>query len=64
MRLLLGGLKSYLPIRPAKYKGTGGTVSGAYCYTVWLRHLSLIAKHLRGRAFHPRTAVELRKSVV
>jgi hypothetical protein len=43
-RLLIGGLKSYLPI-PSDYKGTGGTVTGAYCYSVWLRHLSLIAKH-------------------
>ena len=59
MRLLLGGLKSYLPIPAATYKGTGGTVSGAYCYTVWLRHLSLNTKYLRGRAFHPGTVVEL-----
>jgi hypothetical protein len=57
-RLLLGGLKSYLPLPAAKFKGTGGSVSGAYCYTVWLRHLSAIAHHLR-HAVHPRTVVEL-----
>jgi hypothetical protein len=58
LRLLLGGLKSYLRVRPTAYLGTGGTISGAYCYSVWLRHLSLIAKHL-GRPIHPATVVEL-----
>lgn len=57
-RLLLGGIKSYFPIRPAKYLGTGGTGSGAYCYSVWLRHLSFIAKYL-GNPLHPSTVLEL-----
>lgn len=56
-RLILGGLKSYLPLPVAKYKGTGGTVTGRYCYSVWLRHLTLIARHVPG--FHPRSLVEL-----
>ncbi|MFL5606158.1 MAG: hypothetical protein ACJ8AD_06925, partial [Gemmatimonadaceae bacterium] len=56
-RLILGGLKSYLPLPLAKYKGTGGTVTGAYCYSVWLRHLTLIARHVG--AFQPRRMVEL-----
>jgi hypothetical protein len=56
-RLILGGLKSYLPVPAAKYKGTGGTVTGLYCYSVWLRHLTLIARHVG--AFQPRAMVEL-----
>jgi hypothetical protein len=55
-RLLLGGIKSYLPI-PSNYKGTGGSVTGAYCYSVWLRHLTLIDRHVPG--FRPRVVVEL-----
>lgn len=58
-RLLWGGLKSFLPLPPAKYKGTGGTVSGAYCYSVWLRHLSFIAAHVGRDAVKPATVVEL-----
>jgi hypothetical protein len=56
-RLLLGGLKSYLPIRPSNYKGTGGTTTGQYCYSVWLRHLSLIARHTG--LLRPRVLVEI-----
>ncbi|MEO7458367.1 MAG: class I SAM-dependent methyltransferase [Gemmatimonadaceae bacterium] len=56
-RLLIGGLKSYLPVELSKYKGTGGTVTGAYCYSVWLRHLSRIRE--RVPAFDPSVLVEL-----
>ena len=45
-RLVLGGLKSYLPVRLSSYKGTGGTVTSAYCYSVWLRHLSIIKRSI------------------
>src|SRR5436305_500844 len=58
-RLLLGGIKSYLPLPGAGYKGTGGTVTGAYCYAVWLRHLTLIARYLGGAAVPRGTVVEL-----
>ena len=56
-RLILGGLKSYLPLPAAKYKGTGGSVTGRYCYSVWLRHLILISRHVP--SFRPRVMVEL-----
>ena len=59
LRLILGGMKSYLPLPQDQYKGTGGTVSGAYCYTVWLRHLSLIHQFLGGVTFDPKIVVEL-----
>jgi hypothetical protein len=57
MRLLLGGLKSYLPIGTSSYTGTGGTVGGSYCYSVWLRHLTLICRSVPG--FRPRAMAEL-----
>lgn len=56
-RLLLGGVKSYLPIQIKSYKGTGGSTTGEYCYSVWLRHLSIIKHHLPD--FHPGVVVEL-----
>lgn len=56
-RLLIGGLKSYLPLPTTKYKGTGGTLTGRYCYSVWLRHRSLIARYVKG--FSARKMVEL-----
>jgi len=56
-RLLLGGLKSYLPL-PFDYTGTGGSVTGAYCYSVWLRHLTMLAKHA-GESRPPRVLVEI-----
>ena len=42
MRLLLGGLKSYLPLPARAFTGTGGTDAAGYCYSVWLRHLRLL----------------------
>ena len=57
LRPILGGLKSYLPVRLASYKGTGGTTSGDYCYAVWLRHLSIIDRFVH--PFRPRVVVEL-----
>lgn len=42
LRQLLYGLLSYLPgIPDSLYKGTGGTDSAQYCYSIWLRHLVL-----------------------
>jgi hypothetical protein len=57
-RLILGGLKSYLPIPERKYKGTGGTSNAGYSYSVWFRHLYWVS-HFLGKEFHPRTVVEL-----
>ena len=56
-RLLLGGLKSLLPVSPSRYTGTGGSSSSRYCYSVWLRHLLLT--HGAGLDTRPRTLVEL-----
>jgi hypothetical protein len=41
LKLAAGGLKGYLPFL-ASYRGTGGTISSRYCYSVWLRHFTLI----------------------
>ena len=58
IRLMLGGLKSFLPaLRAEGYKGTAGTVSGAYCYSVWMRHQALIAKAVPDH--RPKVVVEL-----
>lgn len=56
LRLLLGGLKGYLPV-PWDYTGTGGSTSFDYCYAVWLRHLVLV--HQQGLDTRPATLVEL-----
>lgn len=42
LRLLLGGVKSALPFVRSSYRGTGGTADARYCYSIWLRHLSLL----------------------
>ena len=57
LRLMLGGLKSYFPVLHAGYKGAVGQTTGAYCYSVWLRHLSIIVRALP--SFAPRVVVEL-----
>lgn len=41
---IYGGLKSYLP-KINEFRGTGGTDNSEYCYSVWLRHLSLADEH-------------------
>ena len=57
LRLMLGGLKSYFPVLHAGYKGAVGQTTGAYCYSVWLRHLTLITKAVP--TFAPAVVVEL-----
>lgn len=58
-RLIIGGLKSYLPIPERKYKGTGGTSNALYSYSVWFRHLYWVAHHLGRDKARPKTVVEL-----
>jgi hypothetical protein len=43
-KAIYGGLKSYLP-KLNEFRGTGGTDSSKYCFSVWLRHLRLINEH-------------------
>src|SRR5215207_10944349 len=57
IRLMLGGLKSYFPALHAGYKGAVGHTTGAYCYSVWLRHLSIITRAVP--TFAPRAVVEV-----
>ena len=57
LRLMLGGLKSYFPVLHAGYKGAVGHTTGAYSYSVWMRHLSIITKVVP--SFAPRVVVEL-----
>jgi len=57
LRLMLGGLKSYFPVLHAGYKGAVGHTTGAYCYSVWMRHLSIITKAVP--SFAPKVVVEL-----
>ena len=56
LRLLLGGVKSALPFVRSSYHGTGGTADARYCYSVWLRHLSLI--HAAGLDAAPESVAE------
>lgn len=55
-RLLLGGIKSYLPVK-WNYQGTGGTDSAEYSLGVWLRHLEQCRR--AGIEVHPGTLVEI-----
>ena len=57
LRLVLGGLKSYFPALHAGYRGAVGHNTGAYCYSVWMRHLSIITRAVP--SFRPRMVVEL-----
>ena len=57
LRLMLGGLKSFFPVLHAGHKGTGARSTGAYCYSVWLRHLAIITRAVP--TFAPKVVVEL-----
>jgi hypothetical protein len=57
LRLMLGGLKSYFPALHARPGGAAGRSSAAYCYSVWMRHLSIIARAVP--SFRPRAVVEI-----
>lgn len=58
IRILIRGVLGYLPfiLTPHK-KGTGGTSSARYCYSVWLRHLSLLKES--GMQKLPETIAEI-----
>jgi len=54
---IINGLLSYTPLHKYKSRGTGGTNSARYCYSVWLRHLSLAFEH--GFTTVPKVVAEL-----
>lgn len=57
-RSLIVGMATYVPgVRRLSGWRTGGTVSARYCYSVWLRHLSLL--HRSGLPTTFETVVEL-----
>lgn len=52
------GTLSYVPgLHAALRRGTGGTNSARYCYSVWMRHL--LRHHRAGLSTAPRTVAEL-----
>lgn len=58
IRALGYGVASYMPwIGKRNAKGTGGTVSARYCYSVWLRHLVMAKEN--GLNTHPKVIAEL-----
>ena len=57
-RPLLVGMATYIPgLRRLTGRKTGGTVSARYCYSVWLRHLSMLRRSALPTSFA--TMVEL-----
>jgi hypothetical protein len=58
IQAIVKGLLSYTPLKPFFVrKGTGGTNSARYCYSVWLRHLVLLYEN--GMKSHPKIVAEL-----
>ena len=60
IKQLLKGMATFIPgvYSAFSHKGTGGTESGRYCYSVWLRHL--VMAHAAGRlTTNPETVAEL-----
>ena len=57
-RSLIVGMATYIPgLRGLTGRRTGGTVSARYCYSVWLRHLSILQRSGLPTTF--KTMVEL-----
>jgi hypothetical protein len=57
-RQLVAGLATYLPgVYRLFSKGTGGTNSARYCYSVWLRHLVMAQRN--GLSTNPKIVAEL-----
>lgn len=58
LKLLLKGMATYIPgLYDFVSVGTGGTISARYCYSVWLRHLSMA--HDNGLPTDPEVIAEL-----
>jgi len=58
LRRLAIGVASFLPgVNKLLAKGTGGTGSARYCYSVWLRHLAMAGR--RRLNTHPEVVAEL-----
>jgi methyltransferase family protein len=57
IKAILSGLSTHIPWYDRK-GSTGGTDSARYCYSVWLRHLVLGARHAKGWS-QPRVVAEL-----
>ena len=55
---LIYGIATFVPgVHQLRTKGTGGTISPRYCYSVWLRHLIMAKKS--GFDSYPKTVAEL-----
>lgn len=55
---LLKGIITYIPCLYKLFSGgTGGTISARYCYSVWLRHLTMAYKN--GLSTQPKAVAEL-----
>ena len=55
---LLRGIATYIPgLYKLASRGTGGTISARYCYSVWLRHLTMAYKN--GLSTQPDAIAEL-----
>jgi SAM-dependent methyltransferase len=60
LKQLLYGMATFVPgvkYLRARAKGSGGTISARYCYSVWLRHLVMAKKN--GLNPHPKIVAEL-----
>jgi len=58
LKQLIFGMVTFAPgMYPLLAKGTGGTDSARYCYSVWLRHLVMAQKN--GLNTHPKTVAEI-----
>lgn len=56
-KMMIAGLLTYLPGVNHSMKGTGGTISARYCYSVWLRHL--VMAEANGLNAFPKLVAEL-----
>jgi hypothetical protein len=58
VKSLLFGMATFIPgLNRVRAKGTGGTDSARYCYSVWLRHLAMANAH--GVTTSPKIVAEL-----